>query len=94
MFGLFASSGGGRGIERRSLAFSPRFEDSGGGRASMPGVLDDVMEVRVFRARGRKRITPEVTRYHRTQSMQKPTMPLSSSSKKTASISRAGDGIE
>lgn len=54
----------------------------------MPGLLDDVMEVRVFRSKGRKRVVPEVKEYRRVGKQSS-----SGSSKKMAAGFR-GDGIE
>ena len=83
MFGLFASPGG-RGVERRSLAFGPPTEE---GDPTL-GFLDDVMEVRVFRSKGRRRVVPEVKEYQRPN-MQNP----AASSKKMAPV-RCGNGFE
>ena len=83
MFGMFASPGA-RGIERRSLAFGPRREDGD----PLPGLMDDVMEVRVFRSKGRYRVVPEVKEYQPAVVQN-----ASGSSKKVASGFR-GDGIE
>ena len=54
----------------------------------MPGFLDDVMEVRVYRSKGRTRAIPEVVEYPCVK-MQNP----KTSSKKTAPGSRQ-NGIQ
>lgn len=65
MFGLFDSTQR-RGtlrqsfFERRVLCFSPEAET---GQSEIPDSLSDVMEVKVFRSKGRKRIEPELQEY-------------------------------
>ena len=82
MFGLYASPDG-RGVERRVLTFGPASDGE-----SVPGSLEDFMEVRVYRSRGRRRVIPEVNEYQIT-GMQGSV----SGSKKMAPVYR-GDGIE
>lgn len=65
MFGLFAS---GRSlsksaeVERRVLCFGSESESAFNGTDPPPS-LEDVMEVKVFRSKGRKRIAAEVKGY-------------------------------
>ncbi len=68
MFGVFQSvsasaSEGGEGVgallEKRVFCFAGS-DDCGNGTKEEGGGRGDVMEVRVFRAKGRKRIRPEV----------------------------------
>ena len=63
MFGLFA--GRGKRVERRLLCFGPVND----GDESPVGGLGDVMEVRVFRAKGQKRIVPEVERFDKISNL-------------------------
>ena len=63
MFGLYDSGEswmGESGVERRILCF---------GRGAKPGEnmaadLEDIMEIKIYRARGRKRIKPRVDDFH------------------------------
>ena len=82
MFGLYACPGK-RGTERRVLAFGPPSDE---GR--LPGMLDDFMEVRVYRSKGRRRVTPEVKEY------QGAGMRRSRGGSKKMAPSYRGDGVE
>lgn len=67
MFGLFDSSVGGANvkqsmIERRVLCFAPDAGDDGNGKF-MPDNLNEVMEITVFRSKGRKRVEPALQEY-------------------------------
>ena len=82
MFGLYASPDG-RGVERRVLTFGPASDGE-----SVPGTLEDFMEVRVYRSRRRRRVVPVVNE-HQGSGFQGP----ANGSKKMAQAYR-GDGIE
>ncbi|KAL9101786.1 MAG: hypothetical protein Q9163_002982 [Psora crenata] len=59
MFGLYDTGftkGNKPVVERRALCFA----DAGGHADGPPGSLSNVMEVRVFRSKGRKRVSPEL----------------------------------
>jgi hypothetical protein len=67
IFGLFDSSVGGANmkqstIERRVLCFAPDAGD-GGNRKFASDDLGEVMEIRVFRSKGRKRVQPDLQEY-------------------------------
>lgn len=72
MFGLYESIQG-QGfirqalIERRVLCFSPEAVDTG---KFAPDNLRDVMEIKVFRSKGRKRISPDIQEYQSPPSVQ------------------------
>ena len=57
MFGLYTAKD--QRVERRVLCFGPASDEL----ESMAGGLGDTMEIKVFRAKGRKRIVPEVERF-------------------------------
>lgn len=67
MFGIFDSSVGGANvkqsmIERRVLCFAPDAEAGGIGQMEWNN-LNEVMEIRVFRSKGRKRVEPVLQEY-------------------------------
>lgn len=69
MFGLFKpsrTSGLARGttLQRRVLCFSP--DPAAFDRLALDS-LSDVMEIKVFRSKARKRIKPEVKTFHATR---------------------------
>lgn len=72
MFGLYKSVQG-QGfirqafIERRVLCFSPEAVDTGKFASDN---LRDVMEIKVFRSKGRKRISPDIQEYQSPPSVQ------------------------
>lgn len=72
MFGLYDSVQG-RGfireelIERRVLCFSPEAAETGNYTGDN---LRDVMEIKVFRSKGRKRINPDIQEYQSSPGVQ------------------------
>jgi hypothetical protein len=72
MFGLYDSVQG-RGfirqglIERRVLCFSPEAAETGKYTGDN---LRDVMEIKVFRSKGRKRINPDIQEYQSSPGVQ------------------------
>ena len=72
MFGLYDSVQGRDFIrqaliERRVLCFSPEAVDTGKFASDN---LGDVMEIKVFRSKGRKRISPDIQEYQSSPSAQ------------------------
>ena len=73
MFGVFESTQIHNGIpqvlfERRVLSFSP---EAGSVQSNVLDSLNDVMEIKVFRSKGRKRIRPELEEYQSVQQSNK-----------------------
>ena len=72
MFGLFDSTQGFGTLrqslfERRVLCFSSDAETV---QSEVPDSLSDVMEIKVFRSKGRKRIEPELQEYQSSPGVQ------------------------
>lgn len=72
MFGIFDSTQGSGTLrqslfERRVLCFSPEVETA---QSEVPDSLSDVMEIKVFRSKGRKSIVPELQEYQSSPGVQ------------------------
>ena len=88
MFGVFDSTQVHENVphsyfERRVLCFSP---EAGTVQSKVPDSLNDVMEIKVFRSKGRKRIHPELREYQSSAGMRH--------SDKKGTQRRADDGIK
>ena len=63
MFGLYGTGEtwlGAKGIERRVLCFASDTNGGDDGEKTSGNIQGDIMEVKVYRSKGRKRIQPEV----------------------------------